>query len=87
MFILPRQTVAQNIQKFGDCVPAYTIDFGFSSLTFLLFLIFFQAIKNSPGCIQPLVSRVLPFVGPIMNKVRLSKLNICKLHLEWSDAP
>ncbi|KAF7136635.1 hypothetical protein RHSIM_Rhsim08G0040600 [Rhododendron simsii] len=27
-----------------------------------------EAIKNSPGCIQPLVSRVLPFVGPIMNK-------------------
>ncbi|XP_058228095.1 uncharacterized protein LOC131336324 [Rhododendron vialii] len=29
-----------------------------------------EAIKNSPGCIQPLVSRVLPFVGPIMNKPR-----------------
>ncbi|PSR91229.1 Importin-9 like [Actinidia chinensis var. chinensis] len=27
-----------------------------------------EAIKNAPGCIQPLVSRVLPFVGPILNK-------------------
>lgn len=27
-----------------------------------------EAIKNAPGCIQPLVSRVLPFIGPILNK-------------------
>ncbi|PKI40398.1 hypothetical protein CRG98_039244 [Punica granatum] len=27
-----------------------------------------EAIKNAPGCIHPLVSRILPFVGPIVNK-------------------
>ncbi|KVH96324.1 Armadillo-like helical [Cynara cardunculus var. scolymus] len=27
-----------------------------------------EAIKNAPGCIHPLVSRVLPYVGPILNK-------------------
>ncbi|KAA8529237.1 hypothetical protein F0562_033964 [Nyssa sinensis] len=27
-----------------------------------------EAIKNSPGCIRPLVSRVLPYIGPILNK-------------------
>jgi hypothetical protein len=27
-----------------------------------------EAIKNSPGCIQPLTSRILPYVGPILNK-------------------
>ncbi|XP_030449726.1 uncharacterized protein LOC115672097 isoform X1 [Syzygium oleosum] len=27
-----------------------------------------EAIKNSPGCVHPLISRVLPFVGPVLNK-------------------
>ncbi|XP_076929084.1 uncharacterized protein LOC143593298 [Bidens hawaiensis] len=27
-----------------------------------------EAIKNAPGCVHPLVSRVLPYVGPILNK-------------------
>jgi hypothetical protein len=27
-----------------------------------------EAIKSSPGCIHPLVSRVLPYVGPILNQ-------------------
>ncbi|THG21514.1 hypothetical protein TEA_029758 [Camellia sinensis var. sinensis] len=27
-----------------------------------------RAIKNAPGCIQPLVSRILPYIGPILNK-------------------
>ncbi|XP_071692236.1 uncharacterized protein [Rutidosis leptorrhynchoides] len=27
-----------------------------------------EAIKNAPGCAHPLVSRVLPYVGPILNK-------------------
>ncbi|KAL7610873.1 hypothetical protein Lser_V15G11924 [Lactuca serriola] len=27
-----------------------------------------EAIKNAPGCIHPLVLRVLPYVGPILNK-------------------
>ncbi|KAM4109208.1 hypothetical protein ACB094_03G102800 [Castanea mollissima] len=27
-----------------------------------------EAIKNSPGCIHPLTSRVLPYIGPILNK-------------------
>uniref|UniRef100_A0A2C9VNS6 Importin-9 central HEAT repeats domain-containing protein n=1 Tax=Manihot esculenta TaxID=3983 RepID=A0A2C9VNS6_MANES len=26
-----------------------------------------EAIKNSPGCIRPLVSRILPDIGPILN--------------------
>ncbi|KAH6798651.1 ARM repeat superfamily protein [Perilla frutescens var. frutescens] len=26
-----------------------------------------EAIKNSPGCIHPLVSRVLPYIGPILS--------------------
>ncbi|KAG6426161.1 hypothetical protein SASPL_110379 [Salvia splendens] len=26
-----------------------------------------EAIKNSPGCIHPLVSRILPYVGPILS--------------------
>ncbi|CAN1296172.1 Ipo9 [Linum perenne] len=29
-----------------------------------------EAIKNSPGCIHPLVSRVQPHIGPILNKPR-----------------
>ncbi|KAL7001307.1 uridine,cytidine kinase [Sarracenia purpurea var. burkii] len=29
-----------------------------------------EAIKNAPGCIQSLVSRVLPYVGPIFNNSR-----------------
>ncbi|XP_010262045.1 PREDICTED: importin-9 isoform X2 [Nelumbo nucifera] len=27
-----------------------------------------EAIKNSPGCIHPLVSRILPSIGPILDK-------------------
>ncbi|XP_057528607.1 uncharacterized protein LOC130807420 isoform X4 [Amaranthus tricolor] len=27
-----------------------------------------EAIKNAPGCIQPLVSRVLPYIGPILSQ-------------------
>ncbi|KAK9676119.1 hypothetical protein RND81_11G055700 [Saponaria officinalis] len=27
-----------------------------------------EAIKSVPGCIQPLVSRVLPYIGPILNQ-------------------
>lgn len=27
-----------------------------------------EAIKNSPGCIRPLVSRILPYIGPILNQ-------------------
>ncbi|XP_074274717.1 uncharacterized protein LOC141598823 [Silene latifolia] len=27
-----------------------------------------EAIKRAPGCIQPLVSRVLPYIGPILNQ-------------------
>ncbi|KAI5436513.1 hypothetical protein KIW84_022850 [Lathyrus oleraceus] len=27
-----------------------------------------QAIKSIPGCIHPLVSRILPYIGPILNK-------------------
>ncbi|CAH1420337.1 unnamed protein product [Lactuca virosa] len=27
-----------------------------------------EAIKNAPGCVHPLVLRVLPYVGPILNK-------------------
>ncbi|KAI7756242.1 hypothetical protein M8C21_007221, partial [Ambrosia artemisiifolia] len=27
-----------------------------------------EAIKDAPGCVHPLVSRVLPYVGPILNK-------------------
>ncbi|KAK4765273.1 hypothetical protein SAY86_026363 [Trapa natans] len=27
-----------------------------------------EAIKNAPGCLHPLVLRILPFVGPIVNK-------------------
>ncbi|XP_038707498.1 importin-9 [Tripterygium wilfordii] len=27
-----------------------------------------EALRNTPGCIQPLISRTLPFVGPILNK-------------------
>lgn len=30
----------------------------------------FQAIKNAPGCIHPLISRVLPYIGPILSNVR-----------------
>ncbi|XP_049404000.1 uncharacterized protein LOC125867514 [Solanum stenotomum] len=26
-----------------------------------------EAIKNAPGCIHPVVSRVLPYIGPILN--------------------
>ncbi|KAL2904939.1 Importin-9 [Bienertia sinuspersici] len=29
---------------------------------------FNKAIKNAPGCIQPLVSRVVPYVGPILSQ-------------------
>lgn len=29
-----------------------------------------EAIKNAPGCIRPLVARVLPYIGPILNKPR-----------------
>ncbi|KAL3510909.1 hypothetical protein ACH5RR_030310 [Cinchona calisaya] len=29
-----------------------------------------EAIKNAPGCIHPLVSRVLPYTAPILNKPR-----------------
>lgn len=28
-----------------------------------------QAIKNAPGCIRPLVSRILPTIGSILEKV------------------
>ncbi|XP_010532428.1 PREDICTED: importin-9 [Tarenaya hassleriana] len=27
-----------------------------------------EAIKNSPGCLHPLTSRILPYIGPILNK-------------------
>ncbi|KAI3502659.1 hypothetical protein L1887_30874 [Cichorium endivia] len=27
-----------------------------------------EAIKDAPGCVHPLVARVLPYVGPILNK-------------------
>uniref|UniRef100_A0A803L7D5 Importin N-terminal domain-containing protein n=1 Tax=Chenopodium quinoa TaxID=63459 RepID=A0A803L7D5_CHEQI len=27
-----------------------------------------EAIKNAPGCIEPLVSRVLPYIGPILSQ-------------------
>ncbi|GMN38872.1 hypothetical protein TIFTF001_008103 [Ficus carica] len=27
-----------------------------------------EALKNAPGCIHPLVSRILPYLGPILNK-------------------
>ncbi|KAJ9163429.1 hypothetical protein P3X46_023097 [Hevea brasiliensis] len=27
-----------------------------------------EAIKNAPGCFRPLVSRILPHIGPILNK-------------------
>ncbi|KAM5567573.1 hypothetical protein ABKV19_015577 [Rosa sericea] len=27
-----------------------------------------EALKNAPGCIHPLVSRVLPYVSPVLNK-------------------
>ncbi|PON44541.1 Coatomer beta subunit [Parasponia andersonii] len=27
-----------------------------------------EALKNAPGCIHPLVSRILPYIGPILNK-------------------
>ncbi|KAJ4894669.1 ARM repeat superfamily protein [Raphanus sativus] len=27
-----------------------------------------EAIKNSPGCLHPLTSRILPFIGPALNK-------------------
>lgn len=37
-----------------------------------------QAIKKAPGCIHPLVSRILPYVGPILNKVWF--LILLKLH-------
>lgn len=43
--------------------------------------LFDQAIKNAPGCLHPLVSRVLPFVGPIVNKVPLSKTLLYILEL------
>jgi hypothetical protein len=33
------------------------------------FSLLVQAIKNAPGCIHPLVSRVLPYTVPILNKV------------------
>ncbi|XP_030483084.2 uncharacterized protein LOC115699697 [Cannabis sativa] len=26
-----------------------------------------EALKNAPGCIHPLVSRILPYIGPILN--------------------
>ncbi|CAN6249873.1 unnamed protein product [Urochloa humidicola] len=29
-----------------------------------------EAIKNAPGCLQPLVSRILPTIGSILGKVR-----------------
>ncbi|XP_022724957.1 importin-9 isoform X5 [Durio zibethinus] len=27
-----------------------------------------EAIKNAPGCIRPLTSRILPYLGPVLNK-------------------
>ncbi|GAV80225.1 IBN_N domain-containing protein [Cephalotus follicularis] len=27
-----------------------------------------EAIKNAPGCIRPLASRIIPFIGPVINK-------------------
>ncbi|OMO72275.1 hypothetical protein COLO4_27721 [Corchorus olitorius] len=27
-----------------------------------------EALKNAPGCIRPLASRILPYLGPILNK-------------------
>uniref|UniRef100_A0A7C9ER53 Importin-7/11-like TPR repeats domain-containing protein n=2 Tax=Opuntia streptacantha TaxID=393608 RepID=A0A7C9ER53_OPUST len=27
-----------------------------------------EAIKNAPGCIEPLVSRILPYIGPILSQ-------------------
>lgn len=27
-----------------------------------------EALKNSPGCIRPLASRILPYLGPVLNK-------------------
>ncbi|XWS64118.1 hypothetical protein CRYUN_Cryun06bG0159400 [Craigia yunnanensis] len=27
-----------------------------------------EAIKNAPGCIRPLASRILPYLGPVLNK-------------------
>ncbi|XVF03079.1 hypothetical protein REPUB_Repub04eG0229800 [Reevesia pubescens] len=27
-----------------------------------------RAIKNAPGCIRPLASRILPYLGPVLNK-------------------
>ncbi|KAL1807817.1 hypothetical protein ACET3Z_024807 [Daucus carota] len=27
-----------------------------------------EAIKNAPGCVHPLVSRILPYIGPILNR-------------------
>lgn len=34
----------------------------------------FQAIKSIPGCTHPLVSRILPYIGPILNKVWFSEI-------------
>lgn len=39
-----------------------------------LFHFLSQAIKNSPGCIHPLTSRVLPYIGPILNKVQFIRV-------------
>lgn len=52
------------------CIFASPVEFFFP---ICLMSLFDQAIKNAPGCLHPLVSRVLPFVGPIVNKVPLSK--------------
>ncbi|KAJ7954019.1 Importin 9 [Quillaja saponaria] len=27
-----------------------------------------EAIKNAPGCIHPLISRILPYIGPVLNE-------------------
>lgn len=52
---------------FYDYVPL-TVDF------WLFFVILPQALKTSPGCIHRLVSRVLPYIGPILDTVRVVRV-------------
>lgn len=45
----------------------------------LLITVLYQALKNAPGCIHPLVSRVLPYVSPVLNKVCPVRVLVTKL--------
>ncbi|XP_021910212.1 importin-9 [Carica papaya] len=42
-----------------------------------------EAMKNAPGCIHPLSSRILPYIGPIINNWWFSASTTCQWFSGW----